>query len=104
MTSQSASALLDRLEDDEAFRTMLESLRDQPEAVTKAIEEAGFHATPDDIKAAFLERYGSELSPEQLDAIAGGADIGASVGVGIGIGVGAGVLLGIVGAIAGAFI
>ena len=74
MSQGQAVAFLERVEDDEAFAKELESIKDDPPAVLDKVHAAGFDATPDEIKEAFLERYGAELSQEQLDQIAAGSD------------------------------
>lgn len=99
MSAASAIAFLDKLEADEAFSAKLEAMKDDPSAVRAALTEAGFDATPEEVKMAFVARYGSELSADQLEALAGGID-GASLGIGIGVGVAAG--LGIVAAVGAA--
>ena len=48
----------------------------------------GFDATPDEIREAFLEAFGAELSEEQLAAIAGGLSQGEAIGIVAGGGVG----------------
>jgi predicted ribosomally synthesized peptide with nif11-like leader len=69
-----AEAFLDRVESDEDFAKELESLREDPPAVLEKLHAAGFEATPEEIREAFLDRYGAELTPEQLDQIAAGSD------------------------------
>ena len=72
MSEEAAAAFLDRLEVDEDFARELESLKEDPDAVVERVHAAGFDATPDEIREAFLERYGAELTPEQMELIAGG--------------------------------
>jgi predicted ribosomally synthesized peptide with nif11-like leader len=74
LSQADAVAFLDRVESDEEFAKELESLREDPPAVIDKVHAAGFEATPDEIREAFLERYGAELTPEQLDQIAAGTD------------------------------
>ena len=50
------------------------------------VQAAGFDVTPEEVKTAVLARYGSELSTEQLEAIAGGAETW-EIGLGVGLGV-----------------
>jgi hypothetical protein len=50
----------------------LAALKDDPAAVQALVAAEGFDATPEEIREAFLETFGSELSEEQLAAIAGG--------------------------------
>ena len=75
MSVEQAEAFMDRVESDEAFATELESLKDDQAAVQAAVVAAGFDATPDEIRDAFVDRFGDELTEEQLAAIAGGLDV-----------------------------
>jgi predicted ribosomally synthesized peptide with nif11-like leader len=74
MSMDSAVAFVDRVDSDDAFARELEALRDDPEAVRTKMAEAGFDATPDEVRQAVLDHYGAQLTQEQLDAIAAGAD------------------------------
>ena len=74
MSEEGAVAFLERVEGDEGFATELGSLREDPGAVIERVRAAGFDATPEEIREAFLERYGAELTQEQLDQIAAGTD------------------------------
>jgi predicted ribosomally synthesized peptide with nif11-like leader len=76
MSDQAAVAFLERLEADEDFAKELRSIREDPVAVGERVHAAGFDASPDEIRDAFIERYGAELTQEQLDQIAAGADAG----------------------------
>ena len=91
MSQADAVAFLERLESDEEFAKELESIRQDPNAVIERMHAAGFDATPDEIREAFLDHYGAELTQEQLDQIAAGAfDTATAVGFTFGmIGVGA---------------
>jgi predicted ribosomally synthesized peptide with nif11-like leader len=83
MSDEQASAFFDRLEADEDFAKELESLRDDPDAVLERIHAAGFDTTPVEMRETFLERYGAELTPEQMEQVAAGVDtqvVAASVG------------------------
>jgi predicted ribosomally synthesized peptide with nif11-like leader len=91
MSQAAAEAFLDRIENDEAFAAELESRRANWQEVHDLIRSEGFDADPTEIREAFLERFGTQLSPEQLDEIAAGADL---VAIGVGAGVG-GVVVGI---------
>ena len=74
MSQAQAVAFLDRVENDDDLAKELESLKDDPPAVLDTVRAAGFDATPDEIKDVFLERYGAELTQEQMDQIAAGSD------------------------------
>src|SRR3954453_7261759 len=76
MSEHAAVAFLERLEGDEDFARELSSIREDPVAVGERVHAAGFDASRDEIREAFLERYGAELTQEQLDQIAAGADAG----------------------------
>jgi predicted ribosomally synthesized peptide with nif11-like leader len=80
-----AEAFLDQVESDEDFARELESLREDPPAVLERVHAAGFDATPDEIREAFLDRYGAELTQEQLDAIAAGTDPAVIAGTVVGV-------------------
>ena len=86
MSVEQAEAFMNRVESDEAFAAELESLKDDQAAVQAAVVAAGFDATPDEIRDAFVDRFGDELTEEQLAAIAGGLDDPALI-VGITVGV-----------------
>ena len=72
MSVEQAEAFMDRVESDEAFAAELESLKDDQAAVQAAVVAAGFDATPEEIRDAFVDRFGDQLTEEQLAAIAGG--------------------------------
>ena len=89
MSQESANQFLDRLETDEDFATSLAELRDDPAAVQAAIDAAGFDVTQDEIRSAFLDRFGSELTEEQLESVAGGLtdEQGGYIVAGVGTGI-----------------
>ena len=72
MTDSAAQAVLDRMESDEGFAQRVK-YAGSPEASLALLEAEGFEVTPQDMRDAVLDRYGDQLSAEQLDAIAGGA-------------------------------
>lgn len=74
MSVAAAVSLIDRLEADDEFAQRLADQRDDPASVLATVRAAGFEVTPDEVKTAMLARYGSELSIEQLEALAGGMD------------------------------
>jgi len=74
MSVEQAEAFMDRVESDEAFAAELDSLKDDQAAVQAAVVAAGFDATPDEIRDAFVDRFGDQLTEEQLAAIAGGLE------------------------------
>jgi predicted ribosomally synthesized peptide with nif11-like leader len=73
MSRTAAKDFLSRVEADQAFAAELEALKDDPSAALARVHAAGFDFRPDEVRAEFIDRYGSELSPQQLDAIAAGA-------------------------------
>jgi predicted ribosomally synthesized peptide with nif11-like leader len=81
MSTASAQSLFDRLEEDDAFASQLSERRDDADAVQAMIREAGFEVTPEEMHEIFLERYGADLTEEQLEAIAGGVT-GAEIAAG----------------------
>ena len=72
MSVQQAEAFIARVQEDPDFAERLAALKDDPTAVQALVAAEGFDATPEEIRDAFLEAFGSELSEEQLAAIAGG--------------------------------
>jgi predicted ribosomally synthesized peptide with nif11-like leader len=90
MSQADATAFLERAEADEQFAADLESVKDDQKAVLAKVHAAGFDVSPDEILEAFTDRYGVELTPEQLDSVAAGADpgmiAGATVGAVVGVG------------------
>jgi predicted ribosomally synthesized peptide with nif11-like leader len=74
MSVEQAEAFMDRVESDEAFAAELESLKDDQAAVQAVVVAAGFDATPDEIRDAFADRFGDQLTEEQLAAVAGGLE------------------------------
>ena len=76
MSVEQAEAFMNRVESDEAFAAELESLKDDQAAVQAAVVAAGFDATPDEIRDVFVDRFGDQLTEEELAAIAGGVDEG----------------------------
>lgn len=93
MTIEQAEAFISRLETDTAFADQLAERKASPDAVMELVRAEGFEATPEEIRDAFLEHFGTELSEDQLAAIAGGLSneqIGNVVtGVGVTVAVGA---------------
>lgn len=72
MSIQKAEAFIARVQEDPAFAEQLAAVKDDPEAARALIAAEGFDATPEEMRDAFMEAFGSELSEEQLAAIAGG--------------------------------
>ena len=91
MSHTDAVRFLDAVEADEAFAQQLEALRDTPDQVLDAVRARGFDVDPDEVREAFLERYGADLTEEQLAAIAGGLPDTGEVRVVVGLTVGVGV-------------
>ena len=74
MSQQQADAFIARVQEDPEFAERLSALKDDPAAAQALVAAEGFDATPDEIREAFLEAFGAEMSEEQLAAIAGGTD------------------------------
>ena len=91
MSMTDAVAFLERAETDPEFAADVESVKEDQQAVLAKVQAAGYDVTPDEILEAFTDRYGVELTPEQLDEIAAGADAGVVAGAVVGgvLGVGA---------------
>jgi predicted ribosomally synthesized peptide with nif11-like leader len=95
MSIQGANEALDRLERDEALTTELDSVaKENPEALLDRLHAEGFDFTPDEMREAALDRFGSQLTPEQLDDIAAGGDIDWTVVAVAGGAAGGGALIG----------
>jgi len=88
MSQQQAEAFIARVQEDPEFAERLSALKDDPAAAHALVVAEGFDATPEEIREAFLEAFGAELSEEQLAAIAGGLSTGEAVGIVVGGGVG----------------
>jgi predicted ribosomally synthesized peptide with nif11-like leader len=94
MSNESVEAFFNRLSSDDDFAGQLAAVKADPAAVQQLIAEAGYSVTPEEVRDAFLEHYGDQLTEEQLAAVAGGltqAEEGGIAG-----GVTAGILLGAV--------
>ena len=76
MSIQQAEAFMARVQEDPAFADRLYALHEDPTAVQELIVAEGFDVTPEEVREAFLEAFGSELSEEQLASIAGGMSDG----------------------------
>jgi predicted ribosomally synthesized peptide with nif11-like leader len=90
MSEAGARDFISRVEGDERFARELEALKEDPQAALARVQGEGFDAEPTEIRAAFLDRYGAELSPEQLDGIVAGTraeneQLGVAIGAGGGV-------------------
>ena len=74
MSTADAEAFLQRLEDDEEFALRMQEVSGNAEATHQRAAEEGFHFTPDEMLEVLGDRYGIELTPEQLEQIAAGTD------------------------------
>jgi predicted ribosomally synthesized peptide with nif11-like leader len=76
VTTEAAHALLDRVASDKAFSAELAGLGGgvPPEAMAR-IRAEGFDVTEDEVREAYLERYGDQLTPEQVEKVAAGVDM-----------------------------
>ncbi len=84
MSAEAAEAAIDRLEIDSDFAERLKSSGGTDAAIALLGAE-GFDVTPQEMRDAVLDRFGDQLTPEQLDQVAAGVDAGV-VAAGIGIG------------------
>jgi len=73
MTDAAARRFLEQVEYDEVFANELEEIKGHPDAVLRRIRAAGFDVTQAEVRDAFLDRYGAQLSPDQLASLAAGA-------------------------------
>jgi predicted ribosomally synthesized peptide with nif11-like leader len=75
MSKTDAVGFLERVESDQPFARELDAVKSDPNALHDKVKSAGFDAQPEEIREAFVDRYGSELTPEQLDQIAAGMEV-----------------------------
>jgi predicted ribosomally synthesized peptide with nif11-like leader len=73
MTLASAQAAIDRMEADEVFANRVKDAG-SPEASIALLTSEGFDVTSSDMRDAALDRFGDQLTQEQLDALAAGVD------------------------------
>jgi hypothetical protein len=66
MSMRDAEAFLERAE------VSFDELKGDQQAVLAKVRAAGLEATNEELLQAFMDRYGAELTPEQLDKIAAG--------------------------------
>jgi predicted ribosomally synthesized peptide with nif11-like leader len=96
MTFSSADAFLDHVAATPSLQAEFTAASSEAE-ITALLAREGVTCTPADIREAFLERFGSELNEEQLEAIAGGtsgAVIGAAATIGAGVFIGTAIAVG----------
>ena len=67
MTTDDAGAFLQRLEDDQEFALRMQEVSGNPEATHQRAADEGFDFTPDEMLEVLGDRYGIELTPEQLE-------------------------------------
>jgi predicted ribosomally synthesized peptide with nif11-like leader len=79
MSAQQAEAFIARVQEDPDFAERLAALKDDPTAAQALVAAEGFDATPEELRDAALEAFGSELTEEQIAAIVGGASDGVIV-------------------------
>lgn len=100
MSAKEADRFIARLSDDQAFADRLQGLKGDPTALYEAVVAEGFDATPEEIRAAFVESLSEHLDEQQLAAIAGGLSdeaIGGIVGGTVGaVAIGTGIVVGVV--------
>ena len=84
MSNESVEALFNRLSTDDDFAGELAAVKADPAAVQQLIADAGFDVTPEEVRDAFLEHYGDQLTEEQLAAVAGGLSNDAQNGIMVG--------------------
>ena len=94
MSTDDAGAFLQRLEEDEAFALRMQEVSGNPEATHQRAAEEGFSFTPDEMLEVLGDRYGIELTPEQLEQIAAGGDPATIVSGAVGGTMLAGVVIG----------
>jgi predicted ribosomally synthesized peptide with nif11-like leader len=100
MSMTDAEAFLDRAETDAQWGAEFDAIKGDQEAVLAKVHAAGYDVTQQEVLDAFMERYGAELTPEQLDQIAAGSDAEVIAGAVVGGVVGVGVVVGVCAAFA----
>jgi predicted ribosomally synthesized peptide with nif11-like leader len=75
VSTEAATAFIERVEADGAFAAELEGLTTDPTAVMARVRAEGLDVTADEVRDAFLARCGDQLSAEQLEAIAAGSEM-----------------------------
>ena len=96
MTIKTADEFMDIVATDEALQKRFRSATTEAQ-VMDILKDEGIECSPDEIRSAFLERYSSELSEDQLAVFSAGvskAAIGAAVGIGAGVAIGTAVAVG----------
>lgn len=71
MTSAAANAVMDRLDADEELAQRLADAG-TPEACLDILHAEGFDVTQDEMRDVLVDRFGDQLTQEQLDALSGG--------------------------------
>ena len=90
MSTTDAVAFIERAETDKEFAADLETAKGDQQAVLAKVRGYGYDVTAEEVTDAFVDRYGAELTPEQLEAIAGGydgIDVASAVAVGAATGI-----------------
>jgi predicted ribosomally synthesized peptide with nif11-like leader len=72
MSMSDAQAFLDRAETDQEFTVAFDELKGDQGTVLAKARGAGYDVTQDELVDAWMDRYGAELTPEQLDKIGAG--------------------------------
>jgi predicted ribosomally synthesized peptide with nif11-like leader len=73
MTTEAANAAVDRLETDEDFASRVRDAG-SPEASIEVLKSEGYDVTRGEMRDVTLDRFGDQLTEEQLEAIAAGSD------------------------------
>ncbi len=81
MSQSDAENFLEKLETDQEFAARMNEVSGNPEATHQRAHEEGFEFTSEEMIDALGDRYGLELTPEQLDQIAAGGDAEIAAGV-----------------------
>jgi len=88
MSVENIKSFFKKLEDDENFRNEFlkngKIEKDKPETILMAASEAGYPFTMEELETVKNEEKEKELSPEELEKIAGGYGIGLCFNIGTG--------------------
>jgi predicted ribosomally synthesized peptide with nif11-like leader len=88
MTITAANEAIDRMEADPGFGERVKDAgeREGPGAALAILRSEGFEVTEGEMRDVMLDRFGDQFTPEQLDAVSGGADTDALREWAIGLG------------------
>ena len=84
MSDQEATRFIDDLQTDVEFLTEMSKLKGNPDAAFNAVISRGYDVTKEEITEAYLEFASSNLSDNELNAVAAGLSDAATIGIAVG--------------------